>query len=200
MDDTLKMKDSAGKDWSIVDLPAGLMDQFSQAAADMYPGETNPWMHFILDTIASVCEMDKAVFQMTDIPSVAMEGFEAVAQECRYTRFSLFSVLLQAAAKHNLVLGRLHTEESGPGDSVSIIITGIPVTTWDALERTSQTIDKRLYGGQQQSAMGTLMLMFEMAKNDGFKIQGSYDSAEPKTADAKPKAKTRKRTVTFGSD
>lgn len=202
MADNLTMKDTAGKDWSITELPAGLMDEFSQVAAEMYPGETNPWMHFILDTIGSVCNMDRAVFQMTDIPLPAIEGLEKMAQQCDYTRFSLFSVMLQAAAKDNFVLGRMHTDESGPGDSVCAVMTGIPSKVWNELEVIArEQMDAKLFGGNKPTAMGVLMLIFEFAKLGGFKIDARLDTTESKPAadvksNEKPKP-ARRRSGTF---
>lgn len=195
--DSLKFADKDGKDWQVADLPVGLMDEFAAVAAEMYPDTKEPWMHFLLDTIASVCNMDSAVFQMTDIPVAAIDGLEAAAKQCQYTRYSLFSVLLQAAAKNNLVLGRLHTEKSGPGDSVSIIITGIPVDTWEALNDVSQTADAKLFGANKPSAMGVLMILFEFAARGHFKFKVDANLTETPVpepeAEAAPKAKRERK-------
>lgn len=210
--DSLKFADKNGKDWSIADLPVGLMEEFAAAAEGMYPDTENPWMHFLLDTIGSVCNMDAAIFQMTDIPVAAIDGLERVSQSCHYNRYSLFSVILQAAAANNLVLGRMHSAKSGPGDSVSIIITGIPTQTWEQLDEVSRTIDGKLFGEHKPSAMGVLMLLFEFASHGGFdfKVAARVDTAplpvsatEPKKASAarkKANGTSGKRVGTFGSD
>lgn len=200
MPDNLKFTDRDGKDWSISNLPTGLMDQFIATAAEIYPNTENPWMHFLLDTIASACDMDRAVFQMTDIPHEAIEGLEDVAKQCDYNRYSLFSVILQAAQANNLVLGRLHTDQSAPGESISVIITGIPTASWQSLEEQAAKA-ATMFGERKPSAIGILMLLFEFAKNTGFVIEHKAENNLPKGA--KGNAKSRSKPVgrgRFGGD
>lgn len=186
--DNVQLRDRDGREWVISNLPPDLMDTFLVAAEKMYPGMENPWMHYLLDSIAALSEVDKVVWQMTDIPSEVMNAYDEVCRQVDYTRYSLVSVLLQSAARDNLIIGKMTTAESAPGDSVAVVITGIPQRVMAEMDETavlaaSQT--PQLFKGRQATGITMLMILFELAMEKGW----TFASTNPQ-----PEAKRKKRT------
>lgn len=189
--DRVRIVDKDNKEWTISEIPADLMVQFNERAKEMYPDKDAPWMHLILDTIASVCDVDKVTYQLTDIPADMMEQFEAKAKECEYTRFSIFSELLQAAGNGNFVVGRITTEESAPGKSIAMVMTGIPLKSWEFFqtlaEEAHEKSSAKLFGDKPPTAMALMCVFMQIASMKGF----TFDWQE----DAKPKQATPKRST-----
>lgn len=191
--DTLKVTDKDNREWSISDIPAKLMDEFNVRAGEMYPGKENPWMHLVLDTISSVCDVDKVTYQLTDIPADLMEQFDLKTGECDYTRFSLLSEMLQAAGKGNFVVGRIITERSAPGESVAIVLTGIPTKNWDFFQTLAEEAQVKsggkVFGDKAPSAMALLCVMMQMVSMDGFTFDWKEDAKAPPKAPPKANSK-----------
>lgn len=207
--DKVRIVDKENREWTISEIPAKLMSEFNDRAAEMYPGKEAPWMHLILDTISSVCDVDKVTYQLTDIPADLMENFDNSVAECDYTRYSIISELLQAAGKNNFVVGRMITEESAPGDSVAVIITGIPVKSWGKLQSIAEEGGAKslgkLFGGKPPSAMALLALILQYAAHREFQFTfDEYKEDKPDTAKATPKRSVKSRVAgirrgSFGS-
>lgn len=192
--DELKVEDKDGKVFSITNIPAGLVDKVNARASSMYPGEDAPWMHLVLDTFLSMADTDQAVFQMTGIPPAALARLEDRCREVEYgdggdvgAVYAMFSVLLQAAETDFLEIGRLHTSESMPASSVSVVITGIPQKAWQSMEALALQIgdtpsSKHFFGDNQPSAIGFIMGLLEQAHKQALTFTASKPSTTAKSA------------------
>lgn len=189
-EDRVRIVDKDNKEWTISNIPAKLMAEFNDRAAEMYPGKDAPWMHLILDTISSVCDVDKVTYQLTDIPADMMEQFDAKLAECEYTRYSVISEMLQAAGKNNFVVGRLNTDQSAPGDSLALVIMGVPVASWESYQKMAEEAQERsggkLFADRPPSAMGLQLIMLQMAGDESFTFTWN-ETAPPQ---GKPNAKS----------
>lgn len=181
--DNVQLRNQDGREWVISNLPPDLMDTFLVAAEKMYPGMENPWMHYLLDSIAALSEMDKVVWQMTDIPSEVMNAYDEVCKQVDYTRYSLVSVLLQSAARNNLIIGKMNTAESAPGDSVAVVITGIPQRVMTEMDETAALAAKQtpqLFKGRPATGISMLMVLFELAMEKGWTFASTNPSTDAK--------------------
>lgn len=194
-EDRVRIVDRDGKEWTISNIPAKLMAEFNDRAGEMYPNKEAPWMHLILDTISSVCDVDKVTYQLTDIPADMMEQFDAKLAECEYSRYSVLSEMLQAAGKGNFVVGRLNTAQSAPGDSLALVIMGVPVTSWESYQKIAEEAQERsggkLFADRPPTAMGLQLIMLQMAGDAGFTF--TWDEAVPPHGKSNVKQSNGKR-------